>query len=924
MRPHRLWISAFGSFPGDEEIDFDALTEAGLFLIQGPTGAGKTTVLDALCYALYGRVPGRRDSAKSLRCDHAPPGRGPSVALEVTVRGRRLRITRSPAWQRPKLRGTGTTRENEKAVLQELLPSGEWLGLTTRVDEAGELIGNLLGMNADQFFQVAMLPQGDFARFLRADGEDRRRVLERLFSVRLYAAAETWLAERRTEAHREQQTMRREVDFAVQRLEEAAGPALLAALAAGPEASGTPGAAGDAANGDATAERARDTGDTGDTGDAVNGDATADARDAGNAGRVAAVPAPAPDPEDDPRGWAAALEALAAREASRAGLARADSEAAVRRARAELERGMALADRRRRHADALARGHALEETAEERADLEIILAEAARADRVLPLLQAVEQRAEAAGKAHDMAADALARALPLLGVPGDTAAAANAVNAAITAAGAIAADGADAVDVAIAADVTPDRLAGLEGDRRAEISRLAELRAEEARLARIREERERADAEITALGAAQAETDARLAVLPGLREDAEARLAAVRLDAARVPAAEAVRQTAAARLAAAEHRDRLAAELAEARRDVAARLAALPDALRPAGSPTVADTPGVPDLGGRSRGSGTAPDAADPAGPREALAARERERGEELAALEGLRADEERLAELEGLLAALDAELADAGAREAALQEAQRDLPAALDDVTARLTEVRSRAARVPAARAVVDTATARLDAARRRDGLRAELAEARTALAGATDHAQRLRDRHLDLRQARIDGMAAELAAKLLPGEPCAVCGSPDHPAPAAPAAEAPTAEDERAAQGAYDAAAERRRAAEVAVTALDSRLGEALTVAGDLTVAAAEEALGEARRELADLSAAAGTEDALAAEAGRLAAELDDTRRRAAEAARALAEGGARRSAPGTGWWWTAARWRSSSSAGCSANGPCGCGGR
>ncbi|MGV9599843.1 AAA family ATPase [Streptosporangium sandarakinum] len=841
MRPHRLWISAFGSFPGEEEIDFDALTEAGLFLIQGPTGAGKTTVLDALCYALYGRVPGRRDSAKSLRCDHAPPGRGPSVALEVTVRGRRLRITRSPAWQRPKLRGTGTTRENEKAVLQELLPSGEWLGLTTRVDEAGELIGNLLGMNADQFFQVAMLPQGDFARFLRADGEDRRRVLERLFSVRLYAAAENWLAERRTEAHREQQTTRREVDFAVRRLEEAAGPALLAA--------------------------------------------------------------PAPDPEDDPRGWAAALEALAAREASRAGLARADSEAAVRRARAELERGMALADRRRRHADALARGHALEETAEERADLEIILAEAARADRVLPLLQAVEQRAEAAGKAHDMAADALARALPLFGVSGDAANAAtaagdgNAATAAITVAGAtgaIAAAGADAVDVAIAADVTPDRLAGLEGDRRAEISRLAELRAEETRLARLREERERADAEITALGAAQAETDARLAVLPGLREDAEARLAAVRLDAARVPAAEAARQTAAARLAAAEHRDRLAAELAEARRDVAARLAALPDALRPAGSPTVADTPGVPDLGGRSRGSGTAPDAADPAGPREALAARERERGEELAALEGLRADEERLAELEGLLAALDAELADAEAREAALQEAQRDLPAALDDVTARLTEARSRAARVPAARAVVDAATARLDAARRRDGLRAELAEARTALAGATDHAQRLRDRHLDLRQARIDGMAAELAAKLRPGEPCAVCGSPDHPAPAAPAAEAPTAEDERAAQSAYDAAAERRRAAEVAVTALDSRLGEALAVAGDLTVAAAEEALGEARRELADLSAAAGTEDALAAEAGRLAAELDDTRRRAAEAARALAEGGARRS----GW--------------------------
>ncbi|MFC7649906.1 AAA family ATPase [Streptosporangium lutulentum] len=202
-------------------------------MIHGPTGAGKTTVLDALCYALYGRVPGKRDSAKSLRCDHAPMRRGPSVALEVTVRGRRLKITRSPAWQRPKIRGTGTTRENEKALLQELNPAGEWIGLTTRVDEAGELIGTLLGMNADQFFQVAMLPQGDFAKFLRADGEDRRKVLERLFSVKIYAAAESWLANTRTEAHREQQSLRREVDFAAKRLEEAAGPGLLAALAEG-------------------------------------------------------------------------------------------------------------------------------------------------------------------------------------------------------------------------------------------------------------------------------------------------------------------------------------------------------------------------------------------------------------------------------------------------------------------------------------------------------------------------------------------------------------------------------------------------------------------------------------------------------------------------------------------------------------------
>ncbi|MFD0889028.1 AAA family ATPase, partial [Streptosporangium algeriense] len=271
MRPHRLWITAFGSFPGEEEIDFDALAEAGLFLIHGPTGAGKTTVLDALCYALYGRVPGRRDNAKSLRCDHAPPGRGPSVALEVTLRGRRLKITRSPAWQRPKLRGEGTTGEKEKALVQELTPSGEWTGLTTRIDEAGELIGTLLGMNADQFFQVAMLPQGDFARFLRADGEDRRRVLERLFSVKVYAGAEAWLADRRTEAFREQQSLRTEVDFAVKRIEEAAGPDLLTLLAE-------------------NAENAENAGNT------------------GNAG--------GPASEEDPLAWAAALETLAADAAS--------------------------------------------------------------------------------------------------------------------------------------------------------------------------------------------------------------------------------------------------------------------------------------------------------------------------------------------------------------------------------------------------------------------------------------------------------------------------------------------------------------------------------------------------------------------------------------------------------------------------------
>ncbi|MFI7050467.1 AAA family ATPase [Streptosporangium canum] len=809
MRPHRLWISAFGSFPAEEEVDFDALAEAGLFLIHGPTGAGKTTVLDALCYALYGRVPGKRDSAKSLRCDHAPPGRGPSVALEVTIRGRRLKITRSPAWQRPKLRGTGTTRENEKALLQELMPSGEWTGLTTRVDEAGELIGTLLGMNAEQFFQVAMLPQGDFAKFLRADGEDRRKVLERLFSVRIYAAAESWLADKRTEAHREQQALRKEVDFAVKRLEEAAGFDLLASLAGAAE-----------------------------TGAAGLFELPAD---------DAAPSAVAVSAEDDPLEWARTLEELAAEAVARMSRGHGEGEEAVRQARARLEHGAALAERRRRHAEALTRSRALEESAEERADLETILAEAARADRVLPQIQAAEQRAEAAAKAHRLAADAVARALPLLR------------------------DG---------RDTTPDHLAALERDRHREITRLGELRAEESRLAKILQDREESGREITELTAAQAGTDARLAVLPGLRRDVDARLTAARLDAARIPAAESAGEAAAVRLRAAEHRDGLAAALAAARHDLAARLGALP-ALADGGVPALVDGDGVPAV-------------LEDAEVRELLASRERERREESAGLEGLRADEARLAELAGLLGALDVELREAAGQESALREAQETLPAALADASARLAAVRAQAARIPAAQAGADAAAAGLDAARRRDALRVELESARAAQAEATDHAQYLRDRHLDLRQARIDGMAAELALKLTPGDPCAVCGSPDHPAPAAPADAAPTAEDERAAQSAYDIATDRRRTAESAVAALASRLEEALAVAGELGADHAQEALAEAGRELAALTAAAGTEAALSAAADHVAAELEGVRARAAETARLLAEGRTRQA----GW--------------------------
>ena len=222
MRLHRLEVAAFGPFSGTEEIDFDALSDAGLFLIQGRTGAGKTSILDAVCFALYGQVPGVRNAVKGLRSDHAAPGAGPRVVLETTIRGRRLRVTRSPAWERPKLRGSGTTTEHAKVILEEF-ERGGWTGLTTRLDEAGDLISRLLGMNAAQFCQVALLPQGEFATFLRAGDDQRRELLSKLFGTRLYDRITDELDGRRAEAVKDIEAAQVDVRACVAAAAEAAG-----------------------------------------------------------------------------------------------------------------------------------------------------------------------------------------------------------------------------------------------------------------------------------------------------------------------------------------------------------------------------------------------------------------------------------------------------------------------------------------------------------------------------------------------------------------------------------------------------------------------------------------------------------------------------------------------------------------------------
>ncbi|ONH24354.1 AAA family ATPase [Pseudofrankia asymbiotica] len=221
MRPHRLELTAFGAFPGTVELDLDRLGAGGLVLLCGETGGGKTTLLDALGFALYGTVPGLR-GVRDLRSHHAAADVAPRVRLEYSVPAGRFRVTRWPGWDRPKRRGNGTQREHPKAQLERWTSSG-WQMEATRNDDVGLEVSLHLGMKPEQFFQVVMLPQGRFADFLHADNDAREALLKQLFSVGLFERVEQWLADRAKRAADDHGVARQSLDRVHAKIIEAAG-----------------------------------------------------------------------------------------------------------------------------------------------------------------------------------------------------------------------------------------------------------------------------------------------------------------------------------------------------------------------------------------------------------------------------------------------------------------------------------------------------------------------------------------------------------------------------------------------------------------------------------------------------------------------------------------------------------------------------
>ncbi|MFI6443934.1 AAA family ATPase [Kitasatospora sp. NPDC050543] len=627
MRLHQLTVTAFGPFAAAERVDFDALSTGGLFLLRGATGAGKSSVLDAVCFALYGEVPGTR-RANRLRSDHADPLLLTEVRLELTLGGRRLEITRIPEQQRPKKRGDGWTTEKAQTLLREwVADTGDgtpgWRAGSRSHQEAGEEIHRLIGMSREQFCQVVLLPQGDFARFLRADAVERAKLLGRLFDTQRFGQVEGWLAERRRAQEAAVQAGRRQLRALASKAEQAAGPA------AEPAAGWLP-AEDDSAS--------------------VPADLTAGVL-----------------------GWAAILRSGAAEQLTIADAALSGAELAHRRAQQRLSSAGELAERQRRHREAVLRAARLAE-------------------------------AEAA----------------------------------------------------------------LGADRRR-------------------------------LAAAQAA----LGVESVLR----------------------LRDAAAEAYTAAEHEERR-------HREALAR----------------SDTRGP---GPRTTGAGaSAPEAASPASAPDSGAVLARAGAEELAAAElRLRAEVVRLEAAgadEQRCAALGREQASADAERRRAEELAEEAGDWLVDFDARLAVLQEEQATARAAGAKVEQldtrraeVTERLAAARRRDGLREEIDRARPQLLTLRTRALDAREHTQDLRERRLSGMAAELAAALRDGEACRVCGSPEHPAPAEPAGGQVGAQDEERARAAQAAAEQTLASAEQTLTGLQVQEAAAAGAAGSATAEALAEAL-------------------------------------------------------------------------------------
>ena len=181
MRPLNLTMSAFGPYAGQTTVDFSALGTTGLYLITGDTGAGKTTIFDAITYALYGEASGESRESSMLRSKYAAAETPTFVELTFTNGGRTYTVRRNPEYTRPKTRGTGTTVQKADAELT--MPDGR---VITKARDVTAAVTDIIGVDREQFARIVMIAQGEFRKLLLAQTDERKAIFRQIFHTERY------------------------------------------------------------------------------------------------------------------------------------------------------------------------------------------------------------------------------------------------------------------------------------------------------------------------------------------------------------------------------------------------------------------------------------------------------------------------------------------------------------------------------------------------------------------------------------------------------------------------------------------------------------------------------------------------------------------------------------------------------------------
>ncbi len=219
MRPLQLVMNAFGPFAGKEVIDFTKLGKNPLFLINGPTGAGKSTILDAICFALYGQTTGNERDGKQMRSHYSDNETQTSISLSFALGKERYSIERMPEQEKSKARGEGTTLQKPMAELYRVTNEDKELIAGPKITEVDESIRNLTGLSAEQFRQVMVLPQGKFRDLLLAKSENREIIFEQLFQTHIYSTLQLRLREKANELADELKTLKLKQDTLLEQAE---------------------------------------------------------------------------------------------------------------------------------------------------------------------------------------------------------------------------------------------------------------------------------------------------------------------------------------------------------------------------------------------------------------------------------------------------------------------------------------------------------------------------------------------------------------------------------------------------------------------------------------------------------------------------------------------------------------------------------